>query len=219
MVFLFLAKHCSYTLNEKQGLRYFWWVPSLVQVWNLQKYLSNKLFLQKHESIPLRKKLWDRYSMRVKIWASVAAWTGFNLSLEGPFSRGGPWWAHLAVSMPCLASPWLWGAPWLASDQCSRRDFAWLLRLCHKKGSWLPREAIYHDGHAVRKQHSPVGGFLGLGSAPCCGAKCVSEAPSSMSSPVGPSDDSNSSYHKFRLQLLERSTIKISQQIQLARET
>ena len=54
------------------------------------KYLSNKLFLQKHESIPLRKKLWDRYSMRVKIWASVAAWTGFNLSLEGPFSRGGP---------------------------------------------------------------------------------------------------------------------------------
>ena len=54
------------------------------------KYLSNKLFLPKYESIPLRKKLWDRYSMRVKIWASVAAWTGFYLSLEGPFSRGGP---------------------------------------------------------------------------------------------------------------------------------
>ena len=215
--FLFLAKYCSNTVNEKQGLQYFWCVPSFVQVWNLQNISPTSFFFRSMKAF-----LWGRSSGTDTQWGSRSGllWQPglvFTLAWRDHSPEVAP--DEHICQCPCLAWPPLdSGEPHgllLTSAAEGTLPDSWdyvTRRLMACGGShlpWWPR---------CEEATSPVGGFLGLGPAPRRGAERVSEAPSSVSSPAGPSDDSNSSYRKFRPQLPERSTIKISQQIQLAHE-
>lgn len=157
--------------------------------------------------------------MRVKIWASMTPWTCFYLSLEGPFSRGDPRWTTPASVHALLGLPLTLGSPmacfWPMQQKRLPNSWDFVIRSLMASGrshlpSWWP---------CCEEAKCPSGGLTGPWVSTQLGAQCVSEAPSSMSSPVEPSDDSNSSHRKFRLQLCERSTIKIPQQIHSTHET
>lgn len=117
-------------------------VPSFVQVWNLHN-ISPTSFLFKSLKTSLRKKLWDRYSMRVKIWASMTPWTCFYLSLEGPFSRGDPRWTTPASAHALLRLPLTLGSPMACFWPMQQKDFT-----CSQdfviEASVASGEAIYH---------------------------------------------------------------------------
>ena len=160
--FLFLAKYCSNTVNEKQGLQYFWCVPSFVQVWNLQNISPTSFFFRSMKAF-----LWGRSSGTDTQWGSRSGllWQPglvFTLAWRDHSPEVAP--DEHICQCPCLAWPPLsLGSPMACFWPVQQKGLCQTPEIMSQEGSWLAGEATYHDGHAVRKQLARWGASWALG--------------------------------------------------------